>query len=720
MERGADRGGRASATHSDAARGRAPRRGRRATTRSPTCSSPRAVHQTAIGNLDRAGRRGRGARPPGATGRAGGRRARRAPARPSRTACWSACATARPRRHGWPARGVRGTREPRLDRWLGACSGPPGTHRRREARASGASAARPDLGSVTAADLGLSPLALVLAAQPPAGDQPSELEARIAAFSRRGSPTPPRTTGSSSHDVHTRSGHVAGVGEPPRGRRRGRWRPPTSRSRETAGPAARRDGRPGRRSRRATAAVAAVRRAGTTLRRAATGHRGAASRRSARSPSSSASTPSSTVPAAPPEAAALLGEQVDRVRGAARRDSLPRIDEMLAANRRRPAPTRSTAQLELVRLALGAHQPRAPVFTLDAPARAQCRVRRRSRRACSTATSGPRSRGSTARPRPPRARSALWPADSTPRRTGADVVGHVGVAQLPHRPGARWCELPFGDEEPPPAGTVGLRRSSRPTGFDAGPAGRRPRRRRVGRGDPRRASTPPASRSTTTHPARDRRRRSCSPSTRSRTRDRWDLDDAARDGERDDRARPPAHAHAQGDRGLRRRCSLRCSCPTTTPRDVPSVSLKDLVDAAEARALLTCATTPAWSGRPERRVPDRDLGTCRSTELERRAGRSCRRSSPGRGSSPWRSRPTSLPGLQALVGDPLWLLARQWQFDELRGEDGGTPIAAVVEVEQARAVALPSRAPPTPIRRRRDRCRRRGASAWSRSSKPSR
>jgi hypothetical protein len=41
------------------------------------------------------------------------------------------------------------------------------------------------------------------------------------------------------------------------------------------------------------------------------------------------------------------------------------------------------------------------------------------------------------------------------------------------------------------------------------------------------------------------------------------------------------------------------------------------------------------------------------------------------------------PGVQALVGDPLWLLARQWQFDELRGEDGGTPVSAIVEVEQA-------------------------------------
>jgi hypothetical protein len=41
------------------------------------------------------------------------------------------------------------------------------------------------------------------------------------------------------------------------------------------------------------------------------------------------------------------------------------------------------------------------------------------------------------------------------------------------------------------------------------------------------------------------------------------------------------------------------------------------------------------------------------------------------------------PGLQALVGDPLWLVARQWQFDEMRGEDGGTPVAAIVEVDHA-------------------------------------
>ncbi len=42
-----------------------------------------------------------------------------------------------------------------------------------------------------------------------------------------------------------------------------------------------------------------------------------------------------------------------------------------------------------------------------------------------------------------------------------------------------------------------------------------------------------------------------------------------------------------------------------------------------------------------------------------------------------------VPGAQALVADPLWMLGRQWQFDELRGEDAGTPVKATVRGETA-------------------------------------
>ena len=37
-----------------------------------------------------------------------------------------------------------------------------------------------------------------------------------------------------------------------------------------------------------------------------------------------------------------------------------------------------------------------------------------------------------------------------------------------------------------------------------------------------------------------------------------------------------------------------------------------------------------------------------------------------------------LPGLQARIHDPLWLLARQWQLGELDGSDGGTPVSAAL------------------------------------------
>jgi hypothetical protein len=45
------------------------------------------------------------------------------------------------------------------------------------------------------------------------------------------------------------------------------------------------------------------------------------------------------------------------------------------------------------------------------------------------------------------------------------------------------------------------------------------------------------------------------------------------------------------------------------------------------------------------------------------------------------------PGLAADIADPLWLLARQWQFGEFQGEDTGTPVGAVLEATVARPAA---------------------------------
>jgi hypothetical protein len=40
-------------------------------------------------------------------------------------------------------------------------------------------------------------------------------------------------------------------------------------------------------------------------------------------------------------------------------------------------------------------------------------------------------------------------------------------------------------------------------------------------------------------------------------------------------------------------------------------------------------------------------------------------------------------GLQARIHDPLWLLARQWQFGEFKGDDAGSPAAAELVVQSA-------------------------------------
>lgn len=44
--------------------------------------------------------------------------------------------------------------------------------------------------------------------------------------------------------------------------------------------------------------------------------------------------------------------------------------------------------------------------------------------------------------------------------------------------------------------------------------------------------------------------------------------------------------------------------------------------------------------------------------------------------------------LRAEINDPLWLLARQWQMGEFRGEDGGSPVFAQVESSQSQPQAL--------------------------------
>src|SRR5690349_11643473 len=61
-------------------------------------------------------------------------------------------------------------------------------------------------------------------------------------------------------------------------------------------------------------------------------------------------------------------------------------------------------------------------------------------------------------------------------------------------------------------------------------------------------------------------------------------------------------------------------------------------------------------------------------------------------------------GLQARIYDPLWMLARQWQFGEFKGEDAGSPVALRVDADAfaltrvlARPLGLPASAAGQPF-----------------------
>ena len=117
----------------------------------------------------------------------------------------------------------------------------------------------------------------------------------------------------------------------------------------------------------------------------------------------------------------------------------------------------------LARTALGAHQPILPVFKLATGAELAASASDRA------ALLG----GDETAPVTWLHRAGLVRAELEPlcgllthaEAAGANAVADLAVAQLPHRPGARWCELPFGAEGPPPAGTVGVVAHA-PGGFD--------------------------------------------------------------------------------------------------------------------------------------------------------------------------------------------------------------------------------------------------------------
>ena len=208
------------------------------------------------------------------------------------------------------------------------------------------------------------------------------------------------------------------------------------------------------------------------------------------------------------------------------------------------------------------------------------------------------------------------------------------------------------------------------------PAARRAVRRRVGRGDPvgrahrrghlplRRAGRPAAA----SHPARG------PPRPRARP---WSLLYLLETVQETIEPGPPANAHAARARRLAGLLPA-LFLPTNYTRDVPSVSFKGLFDAARAADLATAPggprqamTDPIWN------LPNAEL----DAELDKLPS-----AVTWSRLEPLTLTPDLTPGLQTLLGDPLWMLGRQWQFGEFQGEDAGTPISAVVEMRTGAAV----------------------------------
>lgn len=479
---------------------------------------------------------------------------------------------------GWPARGVRGTVEPRLDRWLGTVLGPARNLKVAATLVRGET--RRSLGTVTAFDVGLSPLAFVLAAQRPAADRPTELEARIVALlaPRVSNPTEDDRIELDDALLRTITGWAGRLvaGSRP-------LAPSDLALAETSSTAAVGTNDLADLRRRANAAVTAARRALTTMRNA--GRTPTALRRALAGASEvvGADALPIVLPEHPDEAAEL-GEQADRVE-ALLADAVAGLDELLAT----PEPPNADPvdrQFELVRRALGAHQPILPAFTITAPAELAASFADGDALLADdeTAPLAWLHRAGLVRPELDLLCGLLLHAEAN----GVDVVSHVRVAQLPHRPGARWCELPYGDEGPPPAGTVGL--------LLVAPAGFQPARPAAGLAIDAWAEVIPASEHTAgltfhydapgarppqvvvlaVHPQPDP--------------NRWDLDTLlATVNETAELAhlRTLSLKEIEGFAGLLPALYL----PNNFTRDVPSLPFKHLLEAVRAKNLVTVAQT---------------------------------------------------------------------------------------------------------------------------------
>jgi hypothetical protein len=423
-----------------------------------------AVHQTAVGNLERA------------SAAAGALDRQERPVEPEviRTPREGATVTNRvlvalrktTRARGWPARGIRGTAEPRLDSWLGGVLGRASdigvTGRvRRPSPIEGEPDQVTELGVVSAADLRLSPLALVLTALLPDPGGGTELDARVRAVLRdRVSDLAPgdRIEVDESSLLHTVTSWAARLVSGSRPLEPTDLTLPQVTASEPAGTVD-----VAELATRVAKVIDGVRSALATLQSAAApdGPLAPLRRALARASELAGTEALPRTARGDPDELVSLREQANEIATLLNE----RVDalEKLSGKPLSPSEDPVDRQLELAALALGSHQPMLPRFSVTAPADQRSSVADRAALldGDETVVIAWLNRASLVRPDLDPLCGLLTHAEAN----GRDVVAELAVAQLPHRPGARWCELPFGPEGPPPAGTIGFAVVA-PDGFD--------------------------------------------------------------------------------------------------------------------------------------------------------------------------------------------------------------------------------------------------------------
>jgi hypothetical protein len=361
---------------------------------------------------------------------------------------------------GWP-HDARGACDPELDAWIGQVLGPPDGWVF-AAYTEAADHSITELDPVTLADLGLGPLSVAHATRRSGQDRPTELEQRLAlAFSAQVNPDP-------ELQLQLRPEPPAGAADAVGGLAllvtlgdfvnrvvgASALSPAdlASMSDVAAGQAPPGQADPGELAERVDSVIARLSDARAALAAAATPEDFSAALLTAAAFDGVDGVP--RVPANHPDAGADLATQADEV--AAR---LADVDNAVTAMRAAPLPDADDAKVDryrgIAKALLGQSQPALPVWTLSdqAPIAASLAARAELLGQDETVLPAWLQRSALVRGSELDAFAALL---LHMEAGGVDVGGQLDVVQLPHEPGANWLAMPFGPKGVPPHGSVGI------------------------------------------------------------------------------------------------------------------------------------------------------------------------------------------------------------------------------------------------------------------------